>query len=73
MGVSMSITKTAKYSDPKYAKLGTPDAEGEGADGEKGAEAAAQVLEMNSETIDRIKQENFDKWSELFRNHIINK
>ena len=34
MGVSMSITKSAKYSKPKYANLGTPDADGQGADGQ---------------------------------------
>ena len=66
MGVSMSITKNAKYTDPKYADKGQVDEEG--ADG---AEAAAPALEANSETIDKIKQENFDKWSKIFRDLIL--
>ena len=71
MGVSMSITKYAKFTDAKYADKGNVDEDGaEGADVE---EAAAPALEANSETIDKIKQENFDKWSKIFRDLIRNK
>jgi hypothetical protein len=81
MGISMSITKNAKYGKPKYAKLGTVNEGAEGAEGaegdkaeqDKAAEEAAAALEMNSETIDRIKQENFDKWSKIFRDLTRNK
>ena len=69
MGVSMSITKNAKYGKPAYAALGNVDEEGaEGAE-----EATAPALEANSETIDKIKQENFDKWSKIFRDLTRNK
>jgi len=72
MGVSMSITKNAKYGKPAYAALGKVDEEG--AEGAEGAEeAAAPALEANSETIDKIKQENFDKWSKIFRDLTRNK
>ena len=78
MGISMSITKNAKYGKPKYAKLGTVNEGAEGAEEDKAeqdkaAEEAAAALEMNSETIDRIKQENFDKWSKIFRDLTRNK
>lgn len=72
MGVNMSITKNAKYGKPAYAALGKVDEEG--AEGAEGAEeAAAPALEANSETIDKIKQENFDKWSKIFRDITRNK
>ena len=66
MGVSMSITKNAKYGKPAYAALGKVDEEG-------AEEATAPALEANSETIDKIKQENFDKWSKIFRDLTRNK
>ena len=69
MGVSMSITKYAKYNDPNYADKGTVDEEG----AEGAQEEAAPALEANSETIDKIKQENFDKWSKIFRDLTRNK
>ena len=66
MGVNMSITKNAKYGKPAYAALGKVDEEG-------AEEATAPALEANSETIDKIKQENFDKWSKIFRDLTRNK
>ena len=70
MGVSMSITKYAKYNDPNYPDgqgpgqgQGQGQGQGEGQDEEKKCEP----IEPTAENIDKIKQENFDKWSKIFR------
>ena len=71
MGVSMSITKNAKYGKPVYAGLGTPEddaaaaAAAAAADG-KGEEKKSEPIELTPESIEAVKQANFDKWRDAF-------
>jgi len=62
----MSITKYAKYNDPNYAD-GQGPGQGQGQGQGKEEEKKCELIEPTAENIDKIKQENFDKWSKIFR------
>ena len=68
MGVSMSITKNAKYGKPAYAALGEVDEDGAAAaDAEgNGEKQKSEPIEQTPESIEAVKQANLEKWSDVF-------